>query len=40
MLGKQLRQVEEEFWSAADQLRANCKLTASKYSMPAAAIKK
>jgi type I restriction enzyme M protein len=34
MQGKQLRQLEAELWKAADQLRANSKLTASEYSMP------
>lgn len=34
MQGKQLRQLESELWRAADQLRANSKLTASEYSMP------
>ncbi len=34
MQGKQLRQLEAELWRAADQLRANSKLTASEYSMP------
>ena len=34
MQGKQLRQLETELWKAADQLRANSKLTASEYSMP------
>lgn len=34
MQGKQLRKLEAELWNAADQLRANSKLTASEYSMP------
>jgi len=34
MQGKQLRKLETELWHAADQLRANSKLTASEYSMP------
>jgi type I restriction enzyme M protein len=34
MQGKQLRRLETELWRAADQLRANSKLTASEYSMP------
>jgi type I restriction enzyme M protein len=34
MQGKQLRKLESELWRAADQLRANSKLTASEYSMP------
>lgn len=34
MQGKQLRILEAELWRAADQLRANSKLTASEYSMP------
>lgn len=34
MQGKQLRKLENELWRAADQLRANSKLTASEYSMP------
>jgi type I restriction enzyme M protein len=34
MQGKQLRQLEAELWRAADQLRANSKLTATEYSMP------
>jgi type I restriction enzyme M protein len=32
--GRQLIQLEAELWNAADQLRANSKLTASEYSMP------
>ena len=34
MQAKQLRLLEAELWKAADQLRANSKLTASEYSMP------
>jgi type I restriction enzyme M protein len=34
MQAKQLRKLENELWRAADQLRANSKLTASEYSMP------
>ncbi len=34
MQGKDLRALEAELWRAADQLRANSKLTASEYSMP------
>ena len=34
MQGKQLKLLEAELWRAADQLRANSKLTASEYSMP------
>jgi type I restriction enzyme M protein len=34
MQGKQLRLLEAELWRAADQLRANSKLTATEYSMP------
>lgn len=34
MQGKQLRKLEAELWSAADQLRTISKLTASEYSMP------
>lgn len=34
MQAKQLRQLEAELWRAADQLRANSKLTASEYAMP------
>src|SRR5688572_14060759 len=29
-----IQQLESELWEAADQLRANSKLTASEYSMP------
>jgi type I restriction enzyme M protein len=34
MQGKQLTKLEAELWRAADQLRANSKLTATEYSMP------
>ena len=34
MQSLQLRKLETELWRAADQLRANSKLTASEYSMP------
>lgn len=34
MTGNQLRKLEVELWRAADQLRANSKLTATEYSMP------
>ena len=34
MQGKQLRLLEAELWRAADQLRANSKLTATEYVMP------
>lgn len=34
MQGKKLKQLENELWKAADQLRANSKLTATDYSMP------
>jgi len=34
MQSTQLRKLEAELWRAADQLRANSKLTASEYSMP------
>lgn len=29
-----IQQLENELWEAADQLRANSKLTAAEYSMP------
>ena len=29
-----IRPIEKELWEAADQLRANSKLTAAEYSMP------
>jgi len=31
---QELKQLENDLWEAADQLRANSKLTASDYSMP------
>lgn len=34
MQGKQLRKLENELWRAAEQQRANSKLTASEYLMP------
>lgn len=34
MTGEQLKQLENSLWHAADQLRANSKLTASEYSFP------
>jgi type I restriction enzyme M protein len=34
MTSDQLRKLESELWSAADQLRANSKLTATEYSFP------
>ena len=34
MTGEQLRQLENYLWEAADQLRANSKLTATEYSFP------
>lgn len=34
MNAQQLRQLENDLWEAADQLRANSKLTASEYTMP------
>ena len=34
MTGEELRQLENRLWSAADDLRANSKLTASEYSFP------
>ncbi len=34
MQAKALRELEAELWKAADQLRANSKLTATEYSMP------
>lgn len=34
MTGEQLRQLEDKLWKAADQLRANSKLTATEYSFP------
>ncbi|WP_061297628.1 type I restriction-modification system subunit M N-terminal domain-containing protein [Clostridium botulinum] len=29
-----IKKIENDLWEAADQLRANSKLTASEYSMP------
>lgn len=29
-----IQQLENELWEAADQLRANSKLTAAEYAMP------
>ena len=29
-----IKKIEGDLWEAADQLRANSKLTASEYSMP------
>jgi type I restriction enzyme M protein len=34
MTAEQLRQLENQLWTAADQLRANSKLTATEYSFP------
>ena len=34
MENQELKQLEDDLWEAADQLRANSKLTASEYSMP------
>lgn len=34
MTAAQLKQLEKDLWEAADQLRANSKLTASEYTMP------
>ncbi|MFA6921798.1 MAG: type I restriction-modification system subunit M N-terminal domain-containing protein [Gallionella sp.] len=31
---QELKQLEDDLWEAADQLRANSKLTATEYSMP------
>lgn len=31
---RHLKKIEDELWEAADQLRANSKLTASEYAMP------
>jgi len=31
---RHLKKIEDELWEAADQLRANSKLTASEYVMP------
>lgn len=34
MTAEQLRELEKDLWGAADQLRANSKLTATEYTMP------
>src|SRR5690606_2916215 len=34
MTRDQLKQLEDQLWKAADQLRANSKLTATEYSFP------
>ena len=34
MTADQLKRLEADLWEAADQLRANSKLTATEYSMP------
>ena len=34
MTGEQLSALESRLWTAADQLRANSKLTATEYSFP------
>jgi len=34
MTGQQIKELETRLWQAADQLRANSKLTAAKYSFP------
>jgi type I restriction enzyme M protein len=34
MYYQELKQLEDDLWEAADQLRANSKLTASEYSIP------
>lgn len=31
---RHLKKIEDQLWEAADQLRANSKLTASEYAMP------
>lgn len=31
---QELKQLEDDLWEAADQLRANSKLTANEYAMP------
>lgn len=31
---QELKQLEDDLWEAADQLRANSRLTAAEYSMP------
>jgi len=34
MTAEQLKKLEDQLWTAADQLRANNKLTATEYSFP------
>ncbi len=34
MTNQQIKQLEKELWEAADQLRANSKLTAAEYKDP------
>lgn len=34
MENRHLKKLEDELWEAADQLRANSKLTAGEYAMP------
>jgi type I restriction enzyme M protein len=34
MTGEQLKALENRLWKAADDLRANSKLTATEYSFP------
>ena len=34
MTGQQLKELESRLWKAADDLRANSKLTATEYSFP------
>lgn len=34
MIEEGLKQLEADLWEAADQLRANSKLTATEYTMP------
>jgi type I restriction enzyme M protein len=34
MNATQFKQLEDQLWKAADQLRANSKLTATEYSFP------
>ncbi|HRJ16570.1 MAG TPA: type I restriction-modification system subunit M N-terminal domain-containing protein, partial [Saprospiraceae bacterium] len=34
MTAQQLKELEKRLWEAADQLRANSKLTATEYSFP------
>ena len=38
MTGEQLKALEGRLWKAADELRANSKLTATEYSFPALGI--